>query len=1085
MWETGFQLADGEEFDGSVRGGLNLACLGRHFCFSHGREGPFVTAKADTPLRRIGKLPDNVIADLLDKAREPTRRFNDRFNKMVRRDLGDVHDQINEFLHGKPPAATLPPSSAAASKRPRVPPEGAQPEMPDAKRGKTEDDDSHEGKYDDTEMPDANKEYESPMPWTKVGRIPPDVYAAIEQWHTYKTVREDAASQPDEYHEAHRTAADVKLPSNMYPCWARMDPSDTDVWTCVQSFVDNCGPGLQLQALSAMYFLPGKVDWHVDEMPPNNMCMGDADIFTFNMGEVEYNLHLRFPDADSTPLGKLPMLPKGFARLSRMARKKMEHAVLEGPQRFVVRASCSHTVVAVDGEQECARELLHMAASAQPRAANGGEKDSEVAKSKRVTRSRSHAANASIVAPYISHLQKEGAAYFLHAPDKKFLSNFKKDLEDAHVLTYNDAGGCTNERRGTVGRRRGVLSESFRNGVLAIVREHKHKFHAWGHDPRLEKYVRKLAIKAPGMKDFPAMHGKSEETTRAELAKRKRDVLDTTTDDALANLVNCCYKIVDDIRPAHLASLPGASTRYPITIGVGGTHVVSHSDEPTFDGPGAGIYNFVICGRGLVGLSSIHHADEPFRVFEAAPGDVWFIADEFRVEWEHEVLRDMPRPQKVDFDTLDGARVVITVRQGEVTDEQVARWFEVYGDQYDDSDEPTTEPRKTTPKAATPKSKVSKVSKSKQSREQSRPKEPKPLSYQPGAKTTWIAGVKVKKRKQITFPSNFTELASLTKKTSGHTSTIAAGANLTLAGGVTGTVLMTGMIFFSNQPNYVCIVHIGSPDDCVRVALAAWVLECLDVGSASSPGLTARQTTRLQRWLQTEEAQVRLSKQPLRSDKKWFAQSGDIPDVVATMAGGARRPHVIEDLPMVSQAVASSLPRQIGGVFERGGGSNLKPGAGGMDFLVNTIQSMTEGLTSISSTLRNVDGSVSAPELLQRREMEEAKRESERQAMEARLLSERQEMEARLEAKERAHQERESAMAAQHFQLTQTVLSQLMAAKGGAPTPVPESSPPATESTDVMMAELKKLKKMFDDELIDADDYKHMKQNLVGRYMKH
>ena len=165
----------------------------------------------------------------------------------------------------------------------------------------------------------------------------------------------------------------------------------------------------------------------------------------------------------------------------------------------------------------------------------------------------------------------------------------------------------------------------------------------------------------------------------------------------------------------------------------------------------------------------------------------------------------------------------------------------------------------------------------------------------------------------------------------------------------------------------------------------------------------------------------------------------------------------------------------------------MKPGAGGMEFLVNTIQSMTEELTSISSTLRNVDGSVSAPELLQRREMEEAKRESERQAMEARLLSERQEMEARLEAKERAHQERESVMAAQHFQLTQTVLSQLMAVRGGAPTPVPdpESSPSATESTDVMRAELKKLKKMFDDELIDADDYKQMKQNLVGRYMKH
>ena len=71
VWTTGFQLANGEEFDESVRGGLSLACLGWHFCFSHGREGPFVGAKADTPLRRIGELPAKDIEALRYKAMEP------------------------------------------------------------------------------------------------------------------------------------------------------------------------------------------------------------------------------------------------------------------------------------------------------------------------------------------------------------------------------------------------------------------------------------------------------------------------------------------------------------------------------------------------------------------------------------------------------------------------------------------------------------------------------------------------------------------------------------------------------------------------------------------------------------------------------------------------------------------------------------------------------------------------------------------------------------------------------------------------------------------------------------------------------
>ena len=35
------------------------------------------------------------------------------------------------------------------------------------------------------------------------------------------------------------------------------------------------------------------------------------------------------------------------------------------------------------------------------------------------------------------------------------------------------------------------------------------------------------------------------------------------------------------------------------------------------------------------------------------------------------------------------------------------------------------------------------------------------------------------------------------------------------------------------------------------------------------------------------------------------------------------------------------------------------------------------------------------------------------------------------------------------------------------------------------MVEVKKLKKMLDDGLIDGDDYKQMKQSLVGRYIKH
>ena len=109
-----------------------------------------------------------------------------------------------------------------------------------------------------------------------------------------------------------------------------------------------------------------------------------------------------------------------------------------------------------------------------------------------------------------------------------------------------------------------------------------------------------------------------------------------------------------------------------------------HSDEPEYDGPGAGIYNFIILGQGLAALSSSFHKEEDWRVFEVNTGDVWWIADQFRFEWEHEVLRDMPTPVPVDFLDLSKQRIVVTVRMGETPPAQEARWEHIYSSSYVD-----------------------------------------------------------------------------------------------------------------------------------------------------------------------------------------------------------------------------------------------------------------------------------------------------------------------------------------------------------------------------------------------------------------
>ena len=186
------------------------------------------------------------------------------------------------------------------------------------------------------------------------------------------------------------------------------------------------------------------------------------------------------------------------------------------------------------------------------------------------------------------------------------------DLEDARVLKFDtETGTCSDPDLGTVGLLRDVIDGSFCEAVKAVVKKHASNFCDWAHDQRFNRYMKKLTIQAEGMEPFPRMRGRAETNAdEKDVALRRSKVLHTKDHKHLAALVDKLYGIVTDLRPAHLADAPGADTRYPVTIGVCGTHIMPHSDEPEYDGPGAEIYNFIICGQGLAALSLSFHKTE-------------------------------------------------------------------------------------------------------------------------------------------------------------------------------------------------------------------------------------------------------------------------------------------------------------------------------------------------------------------------------------------------------------------------------------------------------------------------------------------
>ena len=207
------------------------------------------------------------------------------------------------------------------------------------------------------------------LPGTKTGSIPLEVLKALDQWQCYTEICTRAMEDPAADVHASRTIWVIPADkAKAHDGWDTMGKTETEVCSQVQAFLDHIKPGLRLHALSVMYFPEGyHPHWHIDESPPSNMCMGSDDIVMFNMGDKPYDLHLRYPlkteanerqDKVRSPKArelKVQHLPKGFVLLHGTARKSMEHAVLNGPQRLVIRASCTRAAAKAKVTQQVNR----------------------------------------------------------------------------------------------------------------------------------------------------------------------------------------------------------------------------------------------------------------------------------------------------------------------------------------------------------------------------------------------------------------------------------------------------------------------------------------------------------------------------------------------------------------------------------------------------------------------------------------------------------------------------------------------------------------------------------------------------------
>ena len=678
---------------------------------------------------------------------------------------------------------------------------------------------------------------------------------------------------------------------------------------------------------------------------------------------------------------------------------------------------------------------------------------------------------------------------YIRAPDSKYFvlklsphprQKFVRDLEEAQVLEFDDEGTCLgDDDRRTVGLRRGAINEKVCKAVQQVVKNHASKFCSWAHDVRFDSYMKKLSIDAEDTEPFPQMRGRSEtHLSEKDLDLRRRKMLHTRDHPDLANLVDMLYTVIDkDLRPAHLKDAPGADTRYPVTIGVCGTHIMAHSDEPEYDGPGAGIYNFIISGQGLAALSS-WHTKEKWRVFEVNTGDVWWIADQFRFEWEHQVLRNMPTPVEVNFDDLSQQRIVVTVRMGKPSPEQLARWEEVYGSCYDDVDTKSTDKGKASPPT--------------------RPRKRRPQDdHNPGdgnigedhvhaQRTTGPAAPRTSKPYSATTKRAVWTLGDPSKRFKGHQAfqpyatlsrtnpdiTFSPGMRAVHQSSTVATVLAVGTISTKTQPHYVCVLHFPIDDE-VRPVLAHWLLAPEHGLTVTDGQMTKPMSTKLKKWMQTPEATIRLQNRPLRTARTNLTISTQ--EVADTTEPPAKKPRLsgrgsanknkpvpTGDLGDLRQLMTSSTP---GGVTR----SSNKTGSNFIETMASSFGLLSSGLVEIGEHLRNINGGFSAEDMHER--------ERQHQENIAALQKEKDDKYAALQKEKDDKYEKSNA---ERIAFLEQRFSNPSAPP--TPTPTPPTLTPTHSTLPTLMSELKDLKQMLDDGIIDEEDWKLMKTTIIKGY---
>ena len=874
----------------------------------------------------------------------------------------------------------------------------------------------------------------------------------VEGWDAYTSVLAMSQQSPDTGHAVNRTVKAV--PAKHQKIWTTAPPADEEFWEVVQRWVDEVRPsaGLRVHGVSAIY-VANNVDLsgHIDEP----LYVGDKDVAILHMGSAEYALDLYPPGVLQVPR-RVTYPPKGFVWLHGAARTTWKHGVTAGPARIVIRVGCSaRPATPTSSSSPSSSRPPPSPSSPSTASRTPRRRSSRVAGDK-----REDPVSTSVVDKYVQHISKN-SKYFMVQLGSSKRRQLVADLQRARVLEFDQAGACTNDDRGTVGVRRLVVDDKFCAIVRQIASNHASKFASWAHEEMFDRYMRKIAIQAEGMEPFPRMHGRGETHLEAkDLALRKKNVLHTKEHRDLKMLVEAVYKKVDNLRPAHLKEAPGAEIRYPVTIGVCGTHIMAHSDEPEYDGPGAEIYNFVVAGKGLAVLSSSvpWHNKEEYRVFEVSAGDVWWIADEYRLEWEHQVLRDMPAPVPVDFVDLSEQRIVVTVRAGKASPEQLARWEKAYGSCYEDVKPASTS--KSGPTGTRTRSHKD----TSQTPTTSKGKPPVTKTGTPGAPATrWTLGA------LLSFPpwdkkhKHFKRYSTLTNNHSAIT--LSPGMRLARQSSDFATILAVGTITDKTQTHYVCIVHLDTQNE-VQPVLAHWTLEF--ASSAKKGPLDKAMENKLKLWMGTNEAKPRLQAHPLKSLKRYFSGDADTgappsPPLKKPKRGGQGQLVTYSD---PGGGTLTSNPGGMGYAFLNNSSSN-PGGTNVLGHMGAAFLNLSDGLLGVDASLRRVTGGMTAQEAREREEQRDAAYKAEREAAAQRERDE-------LAKVNTGNTDFLQKLVLQHF--TQPV---------PAPTYMPAPPPPPTPTPTTMPSlkgDLIELKKMHEEGLIDDDEWAALKKDVINRY---